>query len=289
MKRDNTIIYNSSEIVHLKNLVSNGYYTKARKCLDQYKEIYGQTHFLYKLYDATLCGYEGKYEEAISKFLLLFDSAYEHSKEEIAYYLMLLFLEIGDYENSYKYCSFINIASYRKEIPNKFKKGSLRTKNFLVTKLGLPISENVDNYSYNQSYYYSDLVAKNHIYDKHNIEADEEVGFNMSYENLSKIYDYINLAILHAERTFDYTYGNVYYFKIPEIGFSFIDNKHLDIIKVVTNRDEPEILSMFLMKRKVKNNDWYINEVVLENSYSNSKVRKRESMIDKFNKRYNLK
>ena len=289
MKRDNTIIYNSSEIAYLKNLVTNGYYTKARKCLNQYKEKYGQAHFLYKLYDAIICGYESKYEEAISKFLFLFDSAYERSKEEIAYYLMLLFLEIGDYNNSYKYCSFINIASYQKELPEKFKKGSLRTKNFLVTKLGLPICENVDNYAYNQLYYYSDLMAKIHIYDKHNIEVDEQVGFNMSYENLSKIYDYINLAILYAEKTFDYTYGDVYYFKIPEVGFSFVENKHLDVIKVVTNRDETEILSMFLIKRKTNNNDWYINDIVLEKKYSSNKVRKRESMIDKFNKKYNLK
>ena len=288
---------NIHDLITISKLLTMGELDKAQKYLNEYQDKYPDSnHFAYLSIYARFLGCVGKYDEAIDIFInILSQNKKSNNVSESLFYLVMLLLKKGKYDEAYSYCSMIDYKQLENR-PSRFTVNTKRAYNFLKKELGLDSDVyDIDSYSMMQLYYYSNELAKSHIYDRHNVDShfDSEVSkysFYINYESFENLYSVINLALLCAEKTFEYAYGDVYYFRIKDIGIDLYDYSFTDILKVITNNNSFEILSMFPVEEQKKFNG-NINEIITEQimEYHSSKNKKKVSQIDKFNKKYKIK
>lgn len=285
---------NIHDLITISKLLTNGDIDKAEKYLKDYQDKYPDSkHFVYLTVYAKFLGYLDKKDMAIDIFKeSLVQDKKSNNVSEAIYYLIILLLKQGRYDEAYYYCNMIDYKELETR-PTRFTINSIRTLNYLKKELGLDSDVyDINTYSMMQIYYYNDYIALSHIYEKHNIDTRINIdtfqySFNMDYEIFEKLYSTINLALLYAEKTFDYIYGDVYYFRIKDIGINLQDGSYTDVLKVITNNDSLEILSMFPVEDQ-KNSNRVINEIISEPimEYHSTKKRKVVSQIDKFNSKY---
>lgn len=281
--------YNIYDLKNIHKLIIDRKIELARIYLEEYKTKYDSSHVLCKRYDAFLKAYEGYIEEAIEIFKenLLVDSD-KYSNSDDAYYLVILLIKEGRYEEAYSYIKYIDFKQLVGNTKVAFKNAT-RIVNFLnkvLNKDGDVYDLSV--YQELQSYDYSLDRAIEHILSNHNIsKRDNRYSFYFSREKLSEIFNIINQAILISDKTFDMDFGDIYIFKVKDIGYNPYTDEHTDYLKVITLPNEHKITTMYPIEYS-KYNNWSINELSSEvkAEYTSGKVRTRKSQIDKFNNRY---
>lgn len=297
MRNTKTLDQNNLKALEsISKLLTNGDLYKARKFLLEYQDKYpGTNSFICNSIEARLIGYEGDFDEAISVFKSVLNQKRKSNNfSESIYYLMILLLKQGRYDEAYHYCNMIDYKELENK-PARFTTNTIRTYNFLKKELNLDSDVyDIESYSMLQLYYYSNYLAKEHIYEKHNIDTNVDIeyshySFNMNYETFERLYSIINSTLPYAERTFEYTCGDIYYFRVKDVGVNLQEGFSTDILKVITNNGSFEIVSMFPEKNQ-KNSNRVINDIITEPivEYHSIKKRKVVSQIDKFNSRYSL-
>lgn len=287
---------NIQDLISISKLLTAGDLDKAGKYLKEYQDKYPNSYnFAYLTIYARYLGQSGKYDQAID---ILKNNLKQNKKsnnvDECIFYLVMLLLKQGKYDEAYHYCNMIDYKELENK-PVRFTTNTIRTYNFLKKELNLDSDVyDIESYSMIQLYYYSDCLAKEHIYEKHNIDTHIEMeslqySFNMDYETFENLYSTINLALLYASKSFEYTYGDMYYFKIKDVGINLSDATTTNLLKVITNNNSLEILSMFPVE-ELKTSNRVINEIKTEPimEYHSTKKRKTISQIDKFNSKYSL-
>ena len=297
MRNTKTLDQNNLKALEsISKLLTNGDLYKAKKFLLEYQDKYpGINSFICNSLEARLIGYEGDFDKAISVFKSVLNQKRKSKNvSESIYYLMILLLKQGRYDEAYYYCNMIDYKEFENR-PLRFITNTKRTYNFLKRELIFDEDVyDVNSYSMMQLYYYSNYLAKEHIYEKHNIDTNVDIeyshySFNMNYETFERLYSIINSTLPYAERTFEYTCGDIYYFRIKDVGVNLQEGFSTDILKVITNNGSFEIVSMFPEKNQ-KNSNRVINDIIIEPivEYHSTKKRKVVSQIDKFNSRYSL-
>lgn len=287
---------NVQDLITISRLLTDGDIEKAGKYLKDYQDKYPDSkHFVYLTVYARFLGYLDKKDMAIDVFMeCLRQNKKSNNVNETIYYLVILLLKQGRYDEAYYYCNMIEYREFETK-PTRFTINSIRTLNYLKKELGLDSDVyDINTYSMIQMYYYSDYIALGHIYEKHNIDTRTDndglqYSFNMDYEDFERLYFTISLALLCAEETFEYVYGDAYYFRIKDIGINLLDGSYTDVLKVITNNNSFEILSMFPVWDQ-KNSNRVINEIITEPiiEYHSTKKKRVVSQIDKFNNKYNI-
>lgn len=281
---------NINDLITISKLLSNEDIVKAKKYLLEYQEKYPEsTHFIYLSIYARLLGYEGDFDKAIDIYKDILNCDVKTSNNcESLYYLIILLLKSKRYSEAYYYIERINYKELSK-LPLKFNTNIKRVYNFLRKELSLDSDiYDLNSYSINQLYCYSDDLAISHIYNKHNFDINN-YSFNMDYDSFLELYNSINLSLPLSKITFEYIYGDVYYFKIPNIGINYVDNISSNTLKVITNNNSLEIITMYPvsdLKCSNRNINSFIDESFIE-YHSNKKVKKL-SQTDKFLRRYNI-
>lgn len=282
---------NIHDLISISKLLNIGDLDKAGKYLKEYQVKYPDSnHFVYLSTYARYLGQSGNYDEAIDilKSILNKDKKSNNVSESI-FYLVILLLKSCRYDEAYYYCGMIDYKELENR-PFRFTTNTIRSCNFLKRELGFDDDVyDINSYSMMQLYYYSDYLAKRHIYEKHNIDIESSYSFNMDYEIFERLYSVINLALLYALKSFEFTYGDMYYFRIKDVGINLYDGVSTDILKVITNNNSLEILSMYPVENQ-KNSNRIINEIITEQimEYHSTKKRKVVSQVDKFNSKYSL-
>ncbi len=285
---------NMHDLATISKLLTAGDLDKAGKYLKEYQNKYPNSyHFAYLSTYARYLGQSENFDEAIDIFKNIFKKNKKFNIiSETLFYLVILLLKSKRYDEAYYYCNMIDYKELDNR-PVRFTTNTVRAYNYLKKKLGLDDDVyDINSYSMMQLYYYSNYLAKEHIYDKHNIDNCTDIDYSqysfiMDYETFEKLYSTINLALLYADKTFEFTYGDMYYFRIKDIGIELHEGLSTDILKVITNNDSLEILSMFPVFDQ-KNSNRVINDIITEPlvEYHSTKKRKVLSQIDKFNSKY---
>ena len=285
---------NIQDLITISKLLTAGDLNKAERYLKEYQDKYPDSdHFAYLSTYARYLGQDGKYNEAIDILKnILKQTKKSNNVSESLFYLVMLLLKCERYAEAYYYCNMIDYKELENR-PARFTTNTIRAYNFLKKELGLDDDVyDINSYSIMQLYYYSSYLAKQHIYEKHNIDTYVDIeypqySFNMDYETFENLYSTVSLALLCADKTFEFTYGDMYYFRIKDIGINVQEGFSTDILKVITNNGSLEILSMFPVEEQ-KNSNRVINEIKTEPivEYHSTKKRKTISQIDKFNSKY---
>lgn len=194
--------------------------------------------------------------------------------------LIYLKIRYEKYQEAYQYYQELEKCSdYVK------KKRYVKTKIFLEYKLGILQSENYQepvHYFINQLLCYSDQIAIKHI--KLHLDKDEEKIEHSTYSesvDIDKLYEYVKAKIMNMNPD-DYEISDKYNVRCNEIIGKTIENKLTDTLRVVTLPNTKNILSMYPIPT-------INNELEVEKDIEKTKQIRRESQIDKFNRRYGKK
>ena len=219
----------------------------------------------------------GNIEEGINLLNELLDSKLKSLALE-----QLIYLEIRyqKYEEAYQhYQELERCSDYIK------KKRFVKTKIFLEYKLGILQLENYQeqvHYFINQLLCYNSEIAIKHI--KLHLDKDEEKITHSTYSesiDIDKLYKYAEERIMNSNPD-EYEMVDKYIVKCNEVIGKTIENKLTDTLRVVTLPNTKNILSMYPMPA-------LNNELSIEENIIKTKQIKRESQIDKFNRRYGKK
>ena len=151
---------------------------------------------------------------------------------------------------------------------------------FLKYKLGLEIDiEKEDTYYIKQLYSYSREEAIRHI-SQHLDEDEKKILHSVYLEdiNIEELYEYASRQIQDLEPGEGYV-NDKYIIKCDKIVGITIDKQPTDTIKVIVIPNTKDIITMYPIPT-------INNKLEIENNYTSSKQKVRESQIDKFNRRY---
>ncbi len=256
----------------IMELIKNGKTHIALTALEDYLKKYPGNSYGIKEY-ATILRHYNRVEEALE--MLPEDSSDIHLIRERA----ICFLYLGNYEKALK------------EI-NKLPKNTTENhfiKTLCKVKLGLVSTDRIDPkqaYRISQAVSYSRENAIIHI-KEHTKEAGRSY-FNEEVD-IEKLYDDIDRLIPKAEPQLSIDpFMTGYLFYVPRVGFNSNDIP-LNHLKVATILNTGKILTMFPTEKVylTVTNDY--PKMMQEAVPVYQKQKRRESQIDKFNRKYGIK
>lgn len=222
------------------------------------------------------------FTDAAANFKKLLDTDFSHAALN-----NLITIEIREenYEEAYNY--YLKLIN-RKNI--KLDDNLKRTGLYLKYKLGLLSREdnNIYNYFYSQLISYEPNYALNYIITHHNFESIYEKSIYNKDISISDLYDSIMLIINDTKPVFYDLCCDVYIIEFNHmIGFTIIrgKEKETNIVEVSTLPNTKNILTMVPSSKNFAINiKTYDKEEEVK-----TKEFKRESQIDKFNRKYGMK
>ena len=274
-------------LTNIHKLVIDGKIDLAKKYFKECSNITKSQLQIYRRMEALLLFYDGEVDTSINLLKEnILDNIDKYPINQDAYYLVLFLIKSSKYEEAYKYVKYIDYSSLMVKTKVAFKNAS-KMIHYLNRLFNIDDLNNMD-YQDMQERDYSLDRAFDHICERHNyILDDNSYSFILNYEDLVKLVDLINKAIIISEKTIDVNFNDVYYFKINNIGYNPNTLEYTDYIKVYTLPNESKIMTMYPIRYR-KNNNWNIMEFK-ENfeEYTSNIKRVRTNQIDKFNKKYN--
>lgn len=189
--------------------------------------------------------------------------------------LVTIYINHGCYDLAYRYNNeLLKVKNPRSHFNPK------QIDIFLKYKLGLEIDiEKEDTYYIKQLYSYSREEAIRHI--SQHLDEDEKKILHSVYSediNIEELYEYTSAQIQNLE-PIEGSINDKYIIKCDKIVGITIDKQPTDTIKVIVIPNTKDIITMYPIPT-------INNKLEIENNYTSSKQKVRESQIDKFNRRY---
>lgn len=215
-------------------------------------------------------------DEAENLFLKLINTDYEYKA-----ILRVIYINIKkeEYKKAYSYFSFYNLSDNN-------KKDMYNLEFFLKYKLGMLSKRQKKNPGYfcKQLLNYNEDEAVNHIcINKEYIKDNKHIEYNESLDT-HLLYKYLKEKINNMDPTY-YKLNDVYVVKCDYI-IANINGKSIDKMVVITY---PNTKNIITMHPNIKEDEYDYNDVNEENKDVIVKQMKRESQIDKFNRKYGYK
>ena len=189
--------------------------------------------------------------------------------------LIKLYINYERYDLAYKYnCELLNIKNPR----SRFNVTNIDI--FLKYKLGITSEFNYENVYYlKQVFLYSKEDAINHI-SQHLDENEEKIGQSIYCKDIDveKLYDYALEKIKNLQPLQE-SMNDRYIIRCNRIVGMTMDKQPTDTIKIIVVPNTKDIITMYPIAA-------INNKIEIENNYTSSKQKVRESQIDKFNRRY---
>lgn len=188
--------------------------------------------------------------------------------------LVKIYIKYEQYELAYKYNNeLIKIKNPRSHFNPK------QIDTFLKYKLGIENNEVENTYFTKQLYSYNKYEVINHI-SQHLDENDEKIMHSIYCEdiNIEELYEHASKQIQNLEPIGE-CINDKYIVRCNKIVGLSIDKQPTDTIKVIVIPNTKNIITMYPIPA-------LNNKLEIENNYTSSKQKIRESQIDKFNRRY---
>ncbi len=251
------------EFKGIVNLIVNGNYNLAVTTLEGYLKKYPGNSYGIKEY-ASILRQQGYPEEAL-KVLSQSTSNKNHVMRERAY----CYIAMGDYEKALETLEQMARANPQEE----------EVKSFCRAKLGCCDEVELSNYYIRQASSYDKNKAISYIRNNPRNRFDHQIKIKELYDNIENI-----LGKSSAVISLDFY--RKYYFNIPNVGY--VEGEPTNHIAVYTFPDTLEIVNMYPQKvsRNVPINDY--DKLCHQEEMEKVKTKqiKRESQVDKFNRRY---
>ena len=188
--------------------------------------------------------------------------------------LIKIYIKYEQYELAYKYNNeLLKIKNPRSHFNPK------QIDTFLKYKLGIENNNEENTYFTKQLYSYNKYEVINHI-SQHLDENDEKIMHSIYCEdiNIEKLYEYASKQIQNLEPIVE-GINDKYIVRCNKIVGMSLDKQPTDTIKVIVIPNTKDIITMYPISAPNK-------KLEIENDYTSSKQKVRESQIDKFNRRY---
>ena len=275
--------YHGIELENIYVLLKHGKYNKARMYLEEYKDKFGDEHAIYKKVYAMLEGYFlDDLDRVIKLHEELLNDVHLFYSGEIILNLAYLYIKKKDYLSAYILLERTEINSFNLEYP-EFVTRFYNLFDFIRKHMDLyDEGYNIHYDRYDIDYSIRKIIISNSSNHAFDFIIDKDVNY------LLELYNYIVPKISESKKTFDYAFADRYFFRIKNIGVSIDGKRTTDILKVVTFPNTNNVITMYPVGSKLKDNT-IINECDFNKEskeYTSSIVRTRKSQIDKFNKRF---
>lgn len=267
-----------NEFWGIKSLIESGNIPFAIQALEEYLKKYPGNSYAIKEY-ASILRQQGRCEDALA-LLMQCESEGIHSIRERAfcYYYM------GRYEDSLKEALKVCDPTGRDEKLNQVK-------NFARIKLGRSEEVTGQFYSVEQLVNYDREKAISQI-KKHKMLANTGDCYLTSNYDLDCLFHNITSLLPIAEPTIVDDFMPYYMFYIKTIGYSTVKKDVVNYLKVVTLPNTFDILTMYpaydIKKYAINNYAQMLSQKEIEDEKGPVMV-KRESQVEKFNRRYGKK
>ena len=268
---------NPSRLGKIRELVNAFDYKNARRDLDSYINDY-PTDYIARFYDIKLLMCKNKINKAEKEMEKLLGHVEKNDKVikdymYVSYVYILMEQEKYDLAlKYYKKINFDNLSEYTSNDLYKLRGVYL----FLLRKNNTKATASKNQYYLKQQTDYNRCRALEHILVRH--VSNEE--FKTSCENIINMFNILEDIIPSSIKYPHYDGVDHYIFSYDDNGAS--------LLEVLTIKHSNQIITVYPVEHSNKIMTEYINTLLIQKKRCN-KVKNKSSMIDRFNKKYNIK